>query len=169
MPLFFIEMGQGIIGRGDLRVSTSTLYSCTLIAGRNAGSGLGGAYHYPASALPNDDDAVRMDMDIWAAVLRPTAVTLVFAADTAGNGVLGTGLLDRQALQQWVLQTCGVAATTVTATGAGMELLANGYNADRVGNLAGNFNPSNAIHLENRMAGRYLDYGGFTLVGRDRN
>jgi hypothetical protein len=168
VPLFFIEMGQGIIARGDLRVRTSPLYSCTLIAGRNAGSGYGGAYHYPADALSNDDE-VQADMDVWAAILRPTSVTLVFAADATGTGAMGTALHDRHALQQWVLQTCGVVPTTVSANAAGMELFPGGYSADRLGNLAGDFSPAHAIHVDHRMPGRYLDHGGFTLVGEDRN
>jgi hypothetical protein len=35
MPLFFIEMGQGILARGDLRVCTSTLYGRFTLIGRS--------------------------------------------------------------------------------------------------------------------------------------
>ena len=166
MPLFFIEMGQGLIARGDLRVRTSTLYSCTLIAGYNAGSQYGGAYHYPSDSLENLD--VRADMAVWVAVLRPTAVTLVFARDSSGAGLMGTKAVDRLHLQQWVLQQCGIAATTRDAVAVGMELLPGGYNADSTANLAGNFDPNQAIRLDHRMSGRYLDYGGYTLVGTNR-
>ncbi len=167
MPLFFIEMGQGIVANGDLRVCTSPIYSCTLIAGYNARSGYGGAYHYPAETLSQAD--VRADMDVWAAVLRPTAVTLVFAQDTVGNGILGTKLADRNALQAWVLHQCVVPPTLTLAVRAGMELLAGGgYAAGSVRNLAGDFDMGATINVDTRTAGTYLDYGRFTLVGQNR-
>jgi hypothetical protein len=167
MPLFFIEMGQGIIARGDVRVRTSTLYSCTLIVGYNQGSGYGGAYHYPSNRL--DDPAVRADMDNWAAVLRPTAVTLIFALDASGAGMMGTPARDQFDLQQWVNQQCNVAPATTSAVGAGVELfVGGGFNAGNVAHLAGNFDPNQAIGVDNRTAGRYLDHGGFTLLGVNR-
>lgn len=59
MASFFIEMGQGILapgydastGKGELRVTTSNLYSCAFIAGYNIHSGWAGAFHYPAGEL----------------------------------------------------------------------------------------------------------------------
>jgi len=167
MPLFFIEMGQGIIARGDLRVSTSALYSCTLIAGYNQGSGYGGAYHYPSHSLGQPE--VRADMDVWAAVLRPTAIRLVFASDTSGFGLMGTPANDQFQLQQWVMQQCNVVPALTAASGAGMELLVGGgFNAGVLSTLAGNFSPNQAINVDHRSAGRYLDHGGFTLVGENR-
>ncbi|WP_440532710.1 hypothetical protein [Variovorax sp. YR566] len=59
MAAFFIEMGQGILApgydprtrKGDLRVTTSNLYSCALIGGYNVHTGWAGAFHYPAGEL----------------------------------------------------------------------------------------------------------------------
>jgi len=167
MPLFFIEMGQGIIARGDLRVCTSPLYSCTLFAGYNRGSGYGGAFHYPSNGIGMFD--VRADLDLWATLLRPSDVTLVFA-DCSGHGVMGTGSADKDYLQMWVRQKCGVSPITATATGAGMELLADGgFSAGRRLNLAGDFSPGSEIHLETRSSGTYVDYGRFTLIGQNRS
>jgi len=165
MPLYFIEMGQGIVANGDLRVRTSTLYSCTLIAGRNAQSGYGGAYHYPAEDL--DDPDVLADMDRWVSVLRPTAVTLIFAPNT---GVIGTGTSqhDRAQLQNWVMHRCGFVPTMVQAVAAGMQLLPGGMNAGSIANFAGGFG-GGAIQLHTREAGTYDEiFGRFTLVGEDR-
>ena len=167
MPLFFIEMGQGIIATGDLRVRTSALYSCTLIAGHNARSGYGGAYHYPSDSL--DDTDVRADMDVWAAVLRPTAVTLIHALDSTGMGLMGTVNADKLALRNWVIQQCGVIPATVSTVGAGMELVGGGgFNAGSINNLLGNFDQAHQIQVKTREAGTYLDYGRFTLVGHNR-
>lgn len=166
MPLFFIEMGQGLIARPDLRICTSALYSCTLVAGHNAQSGYGGAYHYPCNRL--GDFEVRMDMDAWAAILRPTAVVLVHAQGP-GLGIGGTPVQDRARLVQWAL-SLGVQPAQANATAAGMHLLhAGGFGADSVGNLPGVYLPHTAVRVDDLPAGRYLDQGGFTLVGMNRN
>jgi hypothetical protein len=169
MTTFYIEMGQGIVGRADICVSTSALYTCTLIAGHNAASGYAGAYHYGANALASDADA-RADMDVWVAILRPTAVTLVFAPDPAGNGVLGTPHPDKVALRAWVASKCHFAPAEAQAAGAGMELLvATGFAAGPKGHLHGNFDLDISVDVHARGAGTYLDYGRYTLIGRDRN
>ncbi|GGA16906.1 hypothetical protein [Dyella nitratireducens] len=52
MPSYFIEMGQGIVAKSnDLLITTSTLHTCTFIAGFNAQVGYAGAFHYPAGYL----------------------------------------------------------------------------------------------------------------------
>lgn len=168
MPLFFIEMGQGIIARPDLRVRTSALYSCTLIAGHNTASGYAGAFHYPSGTVGEDKD-VLADMEVWIAVLRPTVVTLVFASDASGFGQGGTPRDEQVQLTNWVRQQCGIAPATTSASAAGMELSAAGvFNAGNINTLAGNFDIGQAIRVETRDSGRYLDHDGFTLIGRNR-
>ena len=163
MPKFKIEMGQGILAGADVLVTTSALYSCTFITGRNA-AGRAGAYHYPADSL-GDDDVLR-DMDTWAAILRPTSVTLIFAMQ---NLIFGTSPADQLDLRNWVFQRCGVVATSGNATAAGMALTrAHGFEAGSIGALAADFNIGE-IDVTGRDAGRYLDQGGFTLIGEDRN
>ncbi|WP_209544917.1 hypothetical protein [Variovorax sp. 1615] len=62
MASFFIEMGQGILApgydpakkTGELRVTTSDLWSCALIAGHNASTGWAGAFHYPSGELSSN-------------------------------------------------------------------------------------------------------------------
>jgi len=168
MPLFFIEMGQGIIGRGDLRVCTSALQSCVLIAGYNAGTRDGGMYHFPSGH--RKDPEVRRDMDTWAAILAPTAITLVMATNHGGMfaGEEGTPRKDRITLTNWAFEVCKSAAATLDLAGAGLQLLpAGGYMVGRVTDLAGDF-INNRIELHHWSAGTYLDYGRFTLIGRRR-
>jgi hypothetical protein len=167
MPLFFIEMGQGIISRGDVRVRTSPIYSCTLIAGYNAGSHYGGAYHYPSDTL-DDDPSVKEDMGVWVAVLRPTQLIFVHAQAMMGMG--GTTWQDQLALHNWAVTTCGVVPVlNPTPVSAGMELfVGGGFNAGPTNTLVGNFNPNKTIDLSHRGAGAYLDHGRFTLIGRNR-
>jgi hypothetical protein len=161
VPLFYIEMGQGIIANGDLRLRTSALLSCTLIGGYSAASRYGGAYHYPSAGRNNP--SVRADMDLWAAVLRPTAVILVFATQ---SGLLGTSLAEQLWLQNWVTQRCNVVPLTSNAVGAGVQL--NPFAAGAIQNLTANFNVAQ-INVQTRQSGTYLDHGRFTLIGRDRN
>lgn len=133
MPLFFIEMGQGIIANGALRVRTSA---------------------------PD----VRADMDTWMAVLRPTAVTLIFSPLI---GMMGTSNADRQNLQHWVQQN-GVVPATTNAVAAGMELTPAGLAAGNIANLSPGFGNGPVIQLHTRDAGTYLDNGRYTLVGENR-
>jgi hypothetical protein len=166
MPLFYIEMGQGIIANGDLKVRTSQLLSCTLIAGHNTTTGEGGAYHYPAGEIGNR--SVKADMDAWAAQLRPTAVILVLArkGNFAGTSDRGTPDSDQLDLRNWVTLQLRVAPTTARALAAGMQL--NPFEADSIDRLSGDFN-ANPIKVDTRLAGLYTDHGSFTLFGKDRN
>jgi hypothetical protein len=173
MPLFYIEMGQGIIANGDLKVRTSQLLSCTLIAGHNTTTGEGGAYHYPEGEI--GDRSVKADMDAWAAQLRPTAVILVLArkgnlrgnlAGNLGGNLGGTSDSDQLDLRNWVTLQLRVAPTTARALAAGMQL--NPFEADSIDRLSGDFN-ANPINVDTRLAGIYTDHGSFTLFGKDRN
>ena len=174
MPLFFIEMGQGIIANGDLKVQTSALFSCTLIAGHNTTTGYGGAYHYPSGNM--SDPGVKLDMDTWAARLRPTAVILVLARGQARSNhaphhhadpqrPLTSDEADQLALRNWVTLQLRVAPTTVRAVAAGMQL--NPFEAGSIDDLSGDFTPD-PIKVNTRQAGTYQDEGRFTLIGRDR-
>lgn len=167
--MFFIEMGQGIIGLPPLVVGTTTLYTCTLIAGRSAG-GYAGAYHYPSSAIPNGNAAVIADMEVWASILRPNQIILCCAANVTGmGGPYETDAADRFELTQWATRVAGAPPTMRPATGAGMEALPNGvFDANRTSQLQSDFDPDHRIDLRQRQAGRYLDFGGFTLIGENR-
>jgi len=82
---------------------------------------------------------------------------------------MGTPANDQFQLQQWVMHQCNVVPAVTAASGAGMELLVGGgFNAGVLSTLAGNFSPNQAINVDHRSAGRYLDHGGFTLVGENR-
>lgn len=168
MALFFIEMGQGIVVGGDVSVCTSTLYSCTLITGYNQHTGAAGAYHFPAGSIDSND--VLEDMNAWAARLNPTHVTLIIAKsfNTYEADFIGK---DETALQSWVQNKCGVVPTIEHQT-CGAMCMANGqFNAglpSQLPNGVGGFSKSKAISLVSRQAGVYVDHGGFTLVGRDR-
>lgn len=166
---FFIEMGQGIIRGPGFWVSTSVLYSCTLIAGVNAGSGRAGAFHYPADALAaaGDPNGTVAAMDTWAAILAPTQIILVEAPSGGYGPTIGPA--DQANLQTWATGKIGTAATVRHTTAAGMEKLAGGhFDADRISNLQSAFNSAQAIDVSNLAAGRYLQYGGITLVGRNQ-
>lgn len=166
MPLFFIEMGQGIIVEGnDLRVCTSALRSCTLIAGYNSMLGnVAGAYHYPAEAFKNKNNKAHDAMLKWVYEFTPDQVVLVHARkDAVGEG--GTSLDDKEKLKRWIQTYCEVTPTKVKATSAGMELLANtGFSAGDIKNLNGNF-VDHVIRLDNLPTGKYKDHGGFALIG----
>jgi hypothetical protein len=160
MRVFYIEMGQGIVVGGDCIVKTSPIYTCSFIAGDNEGSGMGGAYHYPASSIAK----VRNDMDAWAAALRPTHVILIFADPFGG---MGTTFDDKLALQTWVSQQCGnaVVETKVRLTAA-MRL--NPFIAGGVNEMNVDYIHHDLIKLDARPAGTYVDCDGFTLIGMNR-
>lgn len=166
--MFFIEMGQGIIGRADMLVTTSAMFSCTFIAGHNAASGYAGAYHYPASALPRNNRDIIADMEVWASVLRPTQIVLIFAARDF-MGQQGTGMDDANDLTDWAHRKCNVAPTILPrSNGAALEFLTDGtFAAGKPVDLASDFS-GRGVDVSHRGAGRYLDYGGFTLIGKDR-
>ena len=163
MPLFYIGMGQGIIGRADLRVRTSKLEGCVLIAGYNPTSGYGGAFHYPSGS--RKDPGVLQDMSRWASLLAPTVITLVLTpafSEMAGDE--GTSKKDRIALEDWSRMICGVAPTKVSAVSAGMELLAGGaFRAGNIEDLAGRFD-EDQFNVHVRGTGTYMDKGIYTLI-----
>lgn len=60
MASFYIEMGQGVMAqswlekdyeKSEVRITTSSLYSCAFIGGYNEHTGWAGAFHYPAEEL----------------------------------------------------------------------------------------------------------------------
>ena len=168
MALFFIEMGQGIVVDGDVSVCTSTLFSCSLIAGWNQNTNAAGAYHYPASSLGKAD--VLADMNAWAARLQPMQVILV-VADAMNALEVQTFGRDEAALQAWIQQQCQVAAAVDHQTAAAMCFQNGHFSAGVPSALPGGsgaFGRSSAISVTNRQAGVYPDHGGFTLIGHDR-
>lgn len=168
MPLFFIEMGQGILAKGDdVRVCTSPISSCTLIAGWNDQTGYGGAYHYPAGSI--EDPSVAEDMRQWAQALKPTHLTLMFAEDFEGMPGTGTDRFDKLALSEWAKTVCKIVPEERDSPpSVGMRLQANGYKVGATATLGGNFQHINAIQLRSRGAGTYNDHGGFKLIGRPK-
>lgn len=168
MTLFFIEMGQGIVVDGDVSVCTSTLFSCSLIAGWNQHTGAAGAFHYPAASL--DVKGVRQDMDSWAARLQPTQVILIVAkaANSMEVDLFGQ---DERDLINWIKQECGVTPTVDHQTVGAMSLDTGQFNAGLPSALPGGiaaFSRNKAVAVNGRQAGVYTDHGGFTLVGLDR-
>ncbi|MEM9062500.1 MAG: hypothetical protein AAGD13_18720 [Pseudomonadota bacterium] len=170
---FFIEMGQGIIRKSAFHVSTSTLFSCTLIAGIGNG-GFAGAFHYPTNALERTPDCVK-DMNLWASTLQPTQIILVHALNAnAGMGAFGamsggTPVDDKRALRQWALQKCGTPPTVKEGVHTGMELTSMGaFAAGPRDYLESRFSENSKIRLDTKPAGHYLDHGGYGLVGKNR-
>jgi hypothetical protein len=170
MPLFFLEMGQGIIAGGDLRVGTSALHSCTLVAAHNLGTKLAGAFHLPSGGLGQSD--VVEDLDAWATDIKPTAVVLVFARNAtsfASVGLGGTPSHERHEIQEWARKHCRVAPGVKESTQACMELVkGEAFHVGSPSDCEGDFSPSQAINLASLGAGRYSRDGGFVLFGRNR-
>ncbi|MEL6998706.1 MAG: hypothetical protein AAFP68_10645 [Pseudomonadota bacterium] len=167
---FFIEMGQGIIWKSAYHVSTSTLYSCTLIAGIGAG-GYAGAFHYPTNALDSDPDCVK-DMDLWASTLQPSQIILVHALNVNTEFVAmegGTPVGDKRGLRQWALQKCGNPPTVREGVHTGMELTSAGaFAAGKRSYLESSFSEISKVDLSRKPAGHFLDFGGYGLVGKNR-
>lgn len=169
MPLFFIEMGQGIIARPELRVTTSCLHSCTLIAGYNRESGYGGAYHYPSD---NETDSVVLrNMETWATILRPTHVTLIFAKNSAypmGGRQLNTSDADVAFLDRWVRQSCNVIPTATSAVSSGVLVGVGVFQAGNVAHLPGDFDDGK-IGVDHLNAGSYMltPTYRYTVVGQN--
>jgi hypothetical protein len=127
---------------------------------------------YPANALNSEVEAysktVKADMAVWAAILRRTRVIPAHAADPSGMGELAADETDRTALRNWILHECRIAPTAMRTTGVGMELLPNGtFDAGRINALANDFDQAHMISLKHRDSGTYVDYGRFTLIGRE--
>jgi hypothetical protein len=169
MPLFFIEMGQGIIARPELRVTTSCLHSCTLIAGYNRASGYGGAYHYPSDK--ETDSVVLRNMDTWVAILRPTHVTLVFAKNPVYPMMgqqLNTSHADVAFLHRWVRQSCNTDPAVDSAVAAGVLVGVAVFAAGNIGHLPGEFE-AGKIAVDHLHAGTYMlnPTYRYTVVGEN--
>ena len=163
MPLFFIEMGQGIVARPEVRVKTSTIYSCTFITGWSNKTGFGGAYHYPSDC--QEDDDVLATMALWAFYLKPTTVRLLFARKMMEP--MGTKDSDKAFLRNWVTAECGVIPTSADAVAARMRLTANlHFSAGDGAHVPGEFDDG-VRDLSNMPAGDNSQ-DGFILVGRNR-
>lgn len=167
MPLFFIEMGQGLVGPGnDLRIKTSALYSCTFIAAYNKDTQRGGAFHYPSESINSSE--VLEAMNQWMRELQPNeaaVVTLVTAA-SFGMSTGGAPPQDIIDLKNWVAQYCKVAPTLTSAVGAGMAIVESSLQAGSILNLDGDFEPDgDYTDVSWRSAGKLADHPEFTLFG----
>jgi hypothetical protein len=164
MPLYFIEMGQGLISRGNFCVRTSALFSCTLICGHNSRGGEAGAFHYPAEAR-NDQDTVN-EMNIWAHRLNPTHIILVYPPNNPYQ-MQGVGPDDQEFLEAWAAARSTNPVATRNTGSAGMKLHNNVMTAGRINDLGAGFD-GGAIDLSGERAGRSVEHGGYTLLGRNQ-
>lgn len=171
MASFEIAMGQGIIAPAPVHVTTSTLHTCSFIAG--IGKAGVGAFHYPASSF----DEVRPDLDAWIRALQPAKVAFVFASSSQAHGFMvnptgdaksDTPLKDREQLRAWLdghfkgmkaeEYYNGIAVASATAQG---EFTA-GSHGDGGGAGVG-------IVVNAKPAGVYTDNGGYSLFGHDED
>jgi hypothetical protein len=174
MPMYHIEMGQGLIDTGsdshNFHIRTSTLFSCSLITGFNAQTGRGGAFHYPAGALsdPEQTETVAA-MKSWMTELNPGEVKLIFAKrdESLPLSLLGTSEPDKKALETWVTNNSHARVTTELATAAGMQVVNGQFNAGNVRDLDG---PQKRLTDLSQLAAAKYNFKGrsdFTLVGRN--
>jgi hypothetical protein len=167
MILFKIEMGQGIIVKGDVGVCTSALYSCSFIAGYNCVTFAAGAFHHPGGALSSKDKEDRLAasaMEEWIKDLSPSEVVQI-SGDIAQ---------DRGQLTDWLLRFCPTVTTRISMD-AVMRLTPRfkagsrrDLNRDHEKGYRSPFDLSKEVGgVEKRPAGSYRDYGGFKLYGKN--
>lgn len=175
MPVYSIEMGQGIIARGsNLGVVTTALYSCTFIAGINPATGYAGAFHYPALSLRAFGEGVhesetnspeylklvssrydiKSDMLDWLRTLRPTDVTLAFGKLSASHDV--------NKLENWCRAHCpGLICDFQEQTNAAMVVASGemevGRRIDVEAKYGGLFRAEH-FNLHSSGAGNYASY-----------
>lgn len=162
-PGGFIEMGQGLVCNGDVRLVTSRLDSCTFIAGFNANTGASGAYHYGAETFRQR--GVLADMTQWLAALQPTRATLVFAkAEASSRDFISQSLFkgasarDRTVLLKWLANEGNPVVTTIDANSAAMECIAGAFRVGTISDLS--LGVGGATNLGRCEAGEYLDDAG---------
>lgn len=143
MPYFFIEMGQGIVAGGDLRVTTSTLHSCTFIAAFNKGTKRGGAFHYPANGLNSAQP--KENMKNWLDDINPTDIISV-----SGRSIEEEDYWD---LFNWLP---GVPEQLEKANGAAMRLTPKFqvFTNEDIRNIT-----ENQIKVQKQAAGAYSEKG----------
>ncbi len=169
MPLYYIEMGQGVVvptpAGQDLRIGTSPLSSCVLIAGYNANTHHAGAFHYPAKDL-NKPDVVQ-DMSGWLEQLQPTQVKLVAAA-SHGFFASGTDPADLERLKGWLSANGHPSSEEKFESNGAMHVLqGTHFDVGKPNDLGGDFNKEDSdVDVSDQAAG---DYAGYVLFGRDRN
>ncbi|MBX7172707.1 MAG: hypothetical protein K1X72_17185 [Pyrinomonadaceae bacterium] len=153
MAYFFIEMGQGIAAIGDLKVTTSTLHSCTFIAGYNEGTKRRGAFHYPANGL--NSDKTKGDLSAWLKDINPTDIISVCGMSIEDE--------DYWSLYQWLP---GTSDPPEKANGAAMQLTPKFqvFTNDEVRNIT----RETKIEAQKQTAGVYSKDGlVYTLYGEN--
>ena len=162
MSLYFIEMGQGIIARPEVRVITSCLSSCSLLTGWSQKTRFGGAFHYPGGY--HDNAEVLAAMALWVFYLKPTAIKILFARGVTQE--LGTKKPDRDFLKAWVTRESGLIPSSAPAIGARMRLTTDlEFSADDGRNLPDLFD-SGVCDVSKFPAGDY-SAKNYILVGRN--
>ncbi len=113
MKVFKIEMGQGILmlpEQGyDVAVITSTLHSCTFIAGYNSENhNQCGAYHYPSGLGPNKDKRHKEFTQLanWMWGVQPNYIKIIFASADPDGMKVETSDEDKDWLREW-MKECG--------------------------------------------------------------
>jgi len=178
---YFIEMGQGIVSGPDLRVRSSTLYNCTMIAGFNSVTRRAGAYHFPSERLGNRD--VMRDMKFWADLLLPTQIFLIHAdpngVELGIGGATGSSMKDKIGLSLWARARVSENSRAFRIAGQTRTLVASSPGMYCVGQpatfRAGDRRDLGAdgwgprIDLSAVEEGRYMDRAPpIMLVGRNR-
>lgn len=160
MPIFYIEMGQGIVAKGDFAVSTSSLSTCTFIVGYNKDTKQAGAFHYPGGALQNEDGEVEMDLNKWMMKLDPLEIFL-----TSGST---PQLQDLVELIDWFKDFKIVPKETKPCFHPIMRI-----NAEKIEVEINFIDPKGFAHIirvEKQKNGDYSNTGfQYTLFGKDRN
>ncbi|HTV84025.1 MAG TPA: hypothetical protein VME63_01370 [Dyella sp.] len=182
MPVYSIEMGQGVIARAtELAVITTALYSCTFIAGINATVGYAGAFHYPALALLTFGEQVhastlgsrtyqalmaqrqdiKSDMLDWLRTLRPTEI--VFA-----SGKLRASY-DLSRLEQWcTAHNPGLIYDFQIQTSAAMVATDKGMEVGKHTDLESRYRDLFKAEHYNLHSSNAGNYNGYFLFGRKR-
>lgn len=169
MGKFFIEMGQGVIITGDLRVRTSPTYTCSLIAGTNPTTNKTGAYHYPADSLGTS--AIVNEMQEWLDELQPASLLVIHPTSDDMNGSVNPKLRESEdKLDEWLQAKFPRAQFRSTRGGGLIESISNVLEGGHIMRMTQPFGRTEEfVPLQNRDAGKYTDNGGFTLIGKNRS
>ena len=162
-------MGQGVIVTGDLRVRTSCTYTCSLIAGNNPTANRAGAYHYPADSLGTP--AIVNEMKEWLDNLQPASILVIHPTSDDMNGSTNPKVKESQnKLDEWLKARFQKAQFRSIYGGGLVECISNVLKGGNITHMTQPFGrTAEFVPLDNRDAGKYIDNGAFTLVGKNRS
>ena len=166
MRTFYIQQGQGVMARGDVQIKTATLYSCSLVAGYNAGSGYCGGYHLSSNTI--DRPAVQTELQSWAAILRPTALVFVHARSMGWPGD-GSPQEDMDGLLHWAQGQTLPAPTVQDGVNVASQVLGGVFSVGAPALMPAFDFGSPVLNLQHQLAGRY-GWGDeqYTILGFNR-